>query len=316
MDAPCLYRADELDAWGCHDRARARAVRSGMLVGLRAGVFVTGDDWSRSSPEERIAARAAALASVSDRPPVFSHDTAAALHGLPLYRPRTERVHVIVPVERPGRAAGTIRHRGDLPAEEIVSIRGILCTSLERTVADAARTCAIEPAVTIADAALRAAAVVQGEYDPSRAAALVERTRRIVRRSAHGQRRADRVLAFADGRAERPGESVSRIRLGELGFARPGLQLAVPRPAGRPYRVDFDLTDAAALGEFDGRIKYVDGRFTVERTADEVFEREKEREDWIRGVTGRPLVRWGWAHISSAAALGARLAAFGVHPPR
>jgi hypothetical protein len=123
------------------------------------------------------------------------------------------------------------------------------------------------------------------------------------------------VLAFADGRAELPGESVSRVRLAELGFRRIRLQVVVDAPAaGRQYRVDFGLDDADAFGEFDGRIKYHDIGMTRGRTADEIFEREKQREDWIRGTTGRRLVRWGWADIETADMLALRLAAFGIHP--
>lgn len=91
--------------------------------------------------------------------------------------------------------------------------------------------------------------------------------------------------------------------------------MAVPKAGSGHYFVDFGLDDVHALGEFDGRTKYVDGRYTVDRTADQIFDQEKQREDWIRGVTGLPLVRWGWSDISSAATLGARLAAFGIRPP-
>ena len=43
---------------------------------------------------------------------------------------------------------------------------------------------------------------------------------------------------------------------------------------------------------------------------------EKQREDWIRATTNRKFPRWGKAHTTSAAALGARLSAFSVSPPR
>lgn len=90
----------------------------------------------------------------------------------------------------------------------------------------------------------------------------------------------------------------------------------MPGPRGRPYYVDFSLEDARALGEFDGSIKYIDGRMLDDRTTAEAFDREKQREDWIRGVTGLPLVRWGWTHIETAESLARRLASFGIRPPR
>lgn len=248
---------------------------------------------------------------------MFSHETAAAIHGLALYRAHRGAVHTIAPTERPGALKGTIRHRGELPDDEIVEVDGLLCTTLERTTADVARTATFEQAVTVADAALRSVCVSgPGTYDQGRATEFRRAALEVSRRSAHGQTRARRVLKFADGRAQLPGESISRIRLHSLGFRTVLLQMPVPGPAGRTYYVDFALEDAAALGEFDGAIKYVDGKIVDGRTSFQVLDEEKQREDWIRGTTQRRYGRWGWPHIDDAATLGARLAAFGIRPPR
>jgi hypothetical protein len=247
---------------------------------------------------------------------VFSHETAAALHGLGLYRPDPSRVHVIAPDARPGAASGVIRHRGEIADGDVTEIRGLRCTSLARTVADVARTAGFEQAVTVADAALRALCVPdRAHYDLDAADEFRAVTLRIARRSAHGFSRAARVIAFADGRAELPGESVSRVRLRTLGFRRILLQAPVPGPRGWDYYVDFGIEDCEEWGEFDGTMKYVDGRLSDGRTKAEIFDREKQREDWIRGTTGRGLVRWGWPHLDTAGQLGRRLAAFGIHPP-
>lgn len=312
-----ILHHDELAAWGYSWRARRRPAVEALLVPLRAGLFALREDWDTATPEERIRARADAFARASHRRPVFSHETAAALLGLPLLNPDPVRIHETTPADRPGASKGVVRHRGDLKPGDVVTIHGLECTALTRTVADIARTASFESGVSVADAAMRAQFVShRNEYDEAGAAEFQHRARGIAQLSAHGRRKADAVLAFADGRAERPGESVSRVRLAQLGFARPRLQLEVPAPRrGRSYYVDFGLDDAAALGEFDGRIKYIDGRLLVERSADEVFDDEKQREDWIRGVTGRPLVRWGWPHIATPSALGERLRAFGVRPP-
>jgi hypothetical protein len=267
-------------------------------------------------PEQRVVARARALDLVSASRPVFSAETAAAIHGLGLYRPDRTRVHVISPTARPGAAQGVVRHRGDLPDDQVVEVTGLLLTSLERTVADTARTATFEQAVTIADAALRSEATPgPGSYDLARAAAFLETVLGIARRSAHGRSRSDRVLRFADGRAQLPGESISRIRLSEIGFRAVTLQVAVDAPNGGTYYVDFGLDDVHALGEFDGAMKYVDGRLRDGRTASEILDREKQREDWIRGRTQRRLARWGWPHVETAKTLGSRLADFGIHPP-
>lgn len=85
-------------------------------------------------------------------------------------------------------------------------------------------------------------------------------------------------------------------------------------PNSTDYYVDFGLRAEEAFGEFDGSMKYVDGRLLDGRTTAEVFDREKQREDWIRGRTQWRYVRWGWPHLSTPASLGDRLAAFGVYP--
>ncbi len=316
MDASIrMLRVEDLLAGGHSKRGIRAKLLSGALVRLRPGVFVHGADWVRTKPETRIVTRARALAAVSSTRPVFSHETAAALHGLPLYRAEADGVHAIVPLARPGAAVGVVRHRGDVE-DGILDIHGLLCTNLIRTVADTARTMTFEQAVTIADSALRLKCVRRtGEYDARLADEFRDHARETVRRSAQGLRRAERALDFADGRAQLPGESLSRIRLSELGFQRLGLQVRVPGPEGSAYYVDFELEEARAFGEFDGTIKYVDGKMLDGRTTADVFDREKQREDWIRGRTQHRFVRWGWPHLSTTIELGRRLAAFGVHPP-
>ncbi|MGX1932631.1 hypothetical protein [Microbacterium resistens] len=186
-----------------------------------------------------------------------------------------------------------------------------------RAVADVARTASYEQAVVVADAALRRVGELRNHgHDPERARRLRRAAEQIAERSAHGRARARRVLAFADGRAQLPGESVSRIRLAEIGFRRIRLQVEVagPRPGSR-FVVDFGIEEADAWGEFDGAIKYVDGRMQAGRAADAVLDEEKQREDWIRGTTQRRFARWGWPHVRTARHLGARLAAFGIAAP-
>jgi hypothetical protein len=310
------HRYDELIAEGASPRRVRADVASGELVRIRPGVVVAGEAWRSATPERRIVARARALHAVSAAPPVFSHETAAALHGLPLFRPHPTSVHVIAAPGRPGAASGVVRHRGE-PDPDVEERQGIVVTSLARTVSDVVRTMTFERAVTIADGALRSRfASGNARYDTEGAASFREQALEIAVRSAHGRARATRALEFADGRAQLPGESISRIRLHQLGFREIGLQSRVAGPGGRDYFVDFALDEAAAFGEFDGSIKYVDDRMTDGRTSAEVFDREKRREDWIRGRTQRRLARWGWSHVSTPASLGARLAAFGILPPR
>lgn len=288
-----------------------------MLHRVRAGVFVRATDVAGLTREQRVLVRARAWQAVAKSRPLFSHVTAAPAHALPLWDADDGELHVIVSDDRPGAAEGLVRHRGRIHDEEVVEIGGMLFTSLERTVADVARTAARTTAVCIADAALRRAAY-RGprRYDLDRAGAFRHTVREIAARSPHGARRAMGVLEFADGRSQLPGESVSRVHLVALGFAAPSLQVRVPASDGGDYWVDFGLDDVLALGEFDGKGKYRDELLRAGLTLAQVLEREKQREDWIRGVTQRRFARWGSEHIGTASALGNRLAAFGIVAPR
>lgn len=312
-----LLRFADIGTMGVSSRQLKAAVVSGALVRARPGVYARGTEWKSATPEGRVIARAVALALTSSTPPVYSHETAAALHGLPLYRPDPQCVHAIVPPGRPGAARGVIRHRGELTDDDVVEIDGVRVTSLARTVADVARTTTFEQSVTVADAAMRKQFVRgPGEYDPAGADGFRAATWEIVRRSAHGQTRARRALAFADGRAQLPGESISRIRLFELGFRQLELQVPVTGPNERTFYVDFGFERESAFGEFDGAIKYVDGNLFDGRTSSAILDDEKQREDWIRGTTDRRYARWGWPHLRTATELGERLMAFGIRPLR
>ena len=123
------------------------------------------------------------------------------------------------------------------------------------------------------------------------------------------------MIEFADGRAQLPGESVSRLQLVRLGFARPRLQVPVAGPHGQTYWVDFGLDDVDALGEFDGKGKYLDEAMRDGLSLEAVLLEEKKREDWIRGRTQRRFARWSNEHLGTPELLAARLAAFGIRPP-
>jgi hypothetical protein len=316
FDIPLLRRPDLADL-GIGPRRLAALIERRELTALRAGVYVWTSACTGLPPEDRVVLAARALALVSRRPPVIAGVTAAAVLGLPLHGRPDPRVHVVVGEDRPRTGDGVVRHRGSLHASELVRVGGLVCTDAARTAADVARSEPFAAAVCVADAALRAAADAgPGRYDLAADDAFRERCRAIVLRSARGRGRAARVLAFADGRAQRPGESISRIRLAELGFPRPELQVPVAGPGSRTYYVDFGLDGADAFGEFDGEGKYWDAHLSGGRDARQVFDAEKQREDWIRATTGRRFARWGWSAIRSAATLGDRLAAFRIHPPR
>lgn len=310
-----IPRVRLLDA-GRTEREIGALVESGELLRVRRGQYVAASTWDGLWNEGRhLLEVLAAHRNAED--PVFWGPSAAVLHGLPLYRTAPGHVHTVIADARHSRSrADVMMHNVAIAPAEIVRVDGIRCTSLDRTVLDLARSLRPDAAVSAADAALRREAVDHHVQDQERADAW--RGRLLARAAAeHGRgiRRARWVLAFADGRAQLPGESVSRLLLHDLGYGAVPLQVHVRGETGKDYWMDFGFPRSAAFGEFDGLGKYHDPALRGERTTAQALLAEKQREDDVRGVTGWRVVRWGFEHIRTPELLGARLRAFGVRPP-
>lgn len=294
-------------------------MEGGQLIRVKKGWFVTAAAWGDLWPEGRhLVEVVAASNDLSGGTHVFSYVSAAVLWKLPLFRVVPLRVHETGTTRMHASSTpGVQRHEDRLPEADVVVVDGIRCTSLERTVLDVARVAAPEVAVAAADAALALRAGADHRAYDERTAeewrgSMSDRVAGAG--SIRGVRQARWVIEFADGRAQLPGESVSRLQLSRLGFAAPSLQVPVPAPDGSIYWVDIGLDDVFAFGEFDGKTKYVDAAMRQGLSIDEVLLREKQREDWIRGTTHRRFARWGDEHIGTPELLGARLASFGIRP--
>jgi hypothetical protein len=228
---------------------------------------------------------------------VASHASAALLHGLPLWRIPTQRVHV---TRRPPAAgSGSARvhlHVARLPDDQVEVVDGVPVTDVARTVLDLARTTPFESAVIAADAALHTKLTSREQLE-LRLAELGP---------VPGVRRAARVIAFADRRNESVGESRSRVLIHRLGLPAPDLQVKAFRADGVSLgRCDFGWEEERTVAEFDGRVKY--GRLLRpgQDPGDAVFD-EKLREDAIRD-TGREVARWTWADLATPRTVGDRL---------
>ncbi|MFT4260332.1 hypothetical protein [Microbacterium sp.] len=311
-------REDVMDG-GLAERQVQHLVESGVFRKIRRGRYVFETDWAQLWPEGKhlvqvVAARLNAVGGGH----VFWGPSAAVLLGIPLYRLSPKAVHVGTVDRRHGRTrAGITWHYVDIPDSEIVEIDGIRCTSLDRTILDLARSTTAEAALAAADAALRAEAVRDGQVQDGDAAGEWRERMSFRARREHGRGivRARWTIEFADGRAQLPGESVSRYRLYQLGFSNYDIQVPVVGATGNLYWLDFAFVGMRCFGEFDGLDKYTDAALRGERTAQEVVLDEKRREDDIRGVTGWRLGRWGLPDIATPDAFSAKLSAFGIRPP-
>lgn len=257
-----------------------RVVKSGRLLQLRRGAYARADAASRPRDRYSLFVRAS-MALGSER--VASHWSAAALHGLPLIGSWPPTLHVTDPDARGGSSSPTsTTHRGRLD-EAITRIHGVQVTSLARTVTDMSRVLDFASAVAIVDEALRRGLTVDD---------LLEELARAGAR--YGQSRGERAITFGDTRAANAGESLSRARIHELGYAAPDLQVPFTDTRGDHREVDFFWAGIRKIGEFDGVHKYTRAEYTGGEPPAEVVMREKRREDALR-----PLVssfdRWLWS---------------------
>lgn len=314
-----LWSRERLRIEGWSPAEIRRALERGQIIRIRKGWYVFDGFWKAARPEDRhLAQVVAAQCEMRDGDVAVSHISAAVVHGLPyLGSAPPDRVHVTMLGD--GGASGTAnvrRHTLALPEEDVEVVHGIRCTTLARTVFDVARSEPLEQALAILDAALAAAAVEKHTVDAMRDEAWRESLRERCRSASgpRGLRKARWLIEFADGRAQRPGESVSRLQLHRLGF-RPRLQVPVLNPRGGRWWVDFALDEAETFAEFDGAVKYLDPAMRGGRTAEQVVLEEKRREDAIRGVTGWRTVRWGMSEARSPEALARHLASFSVPLP-
>jgi hypothetical protein len=268
-----------------------RMVRDGALCALRPGVYASAatvfplvrdarDERARQAGGQLL--QVAASLAVTGTRSVGSHRSAALVHGLGLVgrgpEPRAEITRA--PGERGGHAsrAGALVHVAALPANHIVGYRGVLLTSVPRTVIDLARTLPFAQGVAVADSALHAGLTSKGEL----AAVITDCAR------WPGLQRAREVTAFSDARSESVLESLSRAVFHQAGLPPPDLQVWVGDDAEVIGRADFLWRRYNTIGEADGALKYqTPARARV----------QLERDARLRAA-GYEVVHFTWAEIT------------------
>ncbi|MCU1436937.1 MAG: hypothetical protein JWP66_24 [Naasia sp.] len=285
------------------ERPERRAGENGDLQRLRRGIYADAGEWQTANLDERYAIRIAAAAARLEGLPVFSHESALRLLGLPSLRPWPEKVHILCERRSGGRSQlDVIRHCLGFEAAEVLQVGRHLVTSPARTALDIALARSFPEGVVVADHVFRNYAGARQDF-----AEMLELTGP----RARGVRKAASVLRFADERSESPGESWSRVVIAELGFRPPELQSEIRHRGRFIGRVDFEWTDRAIVGEFDGEWKYRSAELRAGRTAEQVVVEEKDRENRIRRVRA-DVVRWTWADLRDRRRLEALLGHAGV----
>lgn len=224
----------------------SRADREPTLARVRHGVYAASAALEAAEPASAFLARIRAVDAVRDRP-TFARESALALHAVPYGLEPTD-VHTIGGASTARRKAGVTHTVTELEDADLTTVDGLSVCSLAYALADVARRRGPLVAVAAIDAALRDGRVTKDEV-----------TDALGRQSKRGRAAAEWAVEFADGASESVGESYSRVRIHQLGFAAPVLQVNVVGRSDKGYRVDMGWKRPGRrplFGEFDGMQKY------------------------------------------------------------
>lgn len=253
------------------------AIRRGQVVRVRRDAYVLADLWHGARPSERLALRTRAVLRARPRD-VASHQSALALHGLPIWGVPRDIVDVMADVSRTRTVSGLRVHAAPEGLEP-VNIGGFRAVGIGEAVAQvAARHGPVAALVPLDHALHERMCTVSGVRAAGDALAP----------GGLGRARFDAVLARADRASESVGETRTRVILEDLGYA-PASQVRLHDAEGFIGRVDF-LIDDAVVVEFDGMVKYegADGR--------EALAKEKRREERLTAA-GCVVIRLVWSDL-------------------
>lgn len=292
---PLLLRTDQLIGRGMTSQSLSRAVESGDLIRLRPGFFVDGHARELDRRQRHLLTVLAADAALDS--PVFSHSSAALIHGLPDWGLPLLRVAVskegTTPRTQTSRRT-VFRTVPDL-AGEVTSVDGLRVTTPARTVTDIAMSTARDPSVVCADAALHAEIVSRSELSHSLDNAAGRR----------GVNRARAAIGLVDEKSESVAETLSRLTFRDLGLPEPETQVDILNPRGaRVARVDFLWREFGVIGECDGFGKYFDGLTPSETRHRLGLEKDRDAELMALGYR---VLHWRWRDLEEPAVLAARI---------
>jgi hypothetical protein len=292
-EGPFTVRA--ASANGLTPAAQRHAIGLGDLERLRRGVLDEPVAPDPTLPRRRIAEaanlRAARASSLACRRAWISHFAAAIALGIPTFGD-IARPCLTVPAGTALRAlAGVHLHRATVLDADRITVDGYPVTAPARTIMDIAREHGVPAGVVAADYALH-----EGLTDHESLRAAFDQCARWP-----GRKSARITLASADGAAESPLESISRLRMAATGLPTPRPQIRICDEYRRFIgRSDFYWDEFGVVGESDGDLKYERGSAAIV----EERQRHKEFED-----LGLIVVRWGWSDLFAFHKVARRLRA-------
>ena len=281
-------------------RRLERAATAGALVRVRRGAYVARAAADTATPVALHLTRVLATRLAAAHEPTFSHESAAALLGIPIVGRWPERTHTTV-TERVSSSAPvqrSTRRLSDLDRREHPD--GTRSTSPVRTAIDLAATRPLLAGI-VAISHVRSSGVGLEEFD-----AALDRAGRFP-----GLRRARVALARSTSGSGSVLETLVVVRCQDYGFAAPAQRRDVLGVDGLVHRVDFAWEDGAILGVGDVRDKCDDAPSSSTSSAAESVWAARRREDALRPVS-QAFVRLGWVDAWGGQGLARQLIAAGV----
>jgi len=304
-----LIFARSLDSDDSRQR-HARLAQSGVEHRVAPGVYADKPAWDALSSRDQYIHRIRAVVETrAFDSVVVSHESAAALHGLPVLGSWPRQVHLTVGRTSGGKSRGDIvKHCLGIGADDLTTVAGLRVTSIARTVIDLAAASKFMNGIVVADHALHVDR--WSRQDPlctlDEIGAALER-----RLPARAHARISRAIGFATTQSDSPLESASRVNMHAVGIPRPVLQQQFSDYRGLIGFSEFYWPEFKLVGEADGRSKYTDPRYRNGRTLEDVLLDEKNRADRLRAI-GLDVSRWGWDIGVNPEALRRHLEAAGL----
>jgi hypothetical protein len=263
------FTAVEANGCGIHSSELSLLCSEGYLRRLVKGVYVV------AQVPDSLELRASALRLVVPPHAVVTDRTAGWLHGAKMTLAPND--HLVTPPVSMFVNREKCRLRNDLctsgqrmmPKRDVMDVLGLRVTTPLRTACDLGRLLHRDSAFAALDAMLSL-----GLFDNE---ALREATKPF--RGMRGVRQLRGFVPLVDGRAESPGESITRLRwLDLLTLPPPELQIEVERPGLWSYRLDLGVEELLYAVEYDGEEWH--------RRTPEQRERDCKRRTWLREERG------------------------------
>lgn len=207
---------------GISARSIQLQVARGNLVRVCHGAYLPAESWQGLFPAERHLAMVVGHSKVNSARHVYSHHSAALVHGMALLKVPAE-IHISGQKVSTAKLPGRKYHRtGSLLP---VDVGGLMVTEPLQTVVQCLASMALDEALVLADSAVRLAG--EGELRQALTA--------MTGRGCTVGRSAARLLS---GKSESAGESLTRLFLHRQGYPQPQEQLEI-RAYGKMMRADF-----------------------------------------------------------------------------